>query len=259
MEQANLAASQAKYYLMWIFVAKSQKLLTESPFSQHQHPILTLVDLKECVMAALNLNALLVITLEKFSVGGPPTTADARILRQIRKSGHLVNSKQKRRAVKEIEFDLEGVVKEERKHLLNYQRPSNKIYPVSLNGHILEAVECAFCGQESTNEQLRKRVGPVYGPIKVSKESVFVHELCAIWTPEVYLDDRNKLKNMKVAVKRSRQLKCAFCSEKGAGLGCFKDDCKNTYHYLCALTAESVLVRSKFIAYCPDHVSEAPE
>ena len=88
---------------------------------------------------------------------------------------------------------------------------------------------------------------------------VYAHELCAIWTPEVYLDARNKFKDIKKAVKRCNKLKCSFCREKGAGLGCFVKGCQMTYHYLCAKESGSILVNKKFIAFCPDHRSEVPE
>lgn len=92
-----------------------------------------------------------------------------------------------------------GTVKEERKHLLNYDRPNYKIYPVQRNGRYLEAFECAFCGQPSSEEELRTKVGPVYGPLKLKKrgEKYYVHELCAIWTPEIYLDALNHFKDLK--------------------------------------------------------------
>ena len=52
---------------------------------------------------------------------------------------------------------------------------------------------------------------------------------------------------------------CTFCGEPGAGLGCFNDACSATYHYLCAKTANCILISTRFIAFCPDHAHEAPE
>jgi BRCA1-associated RING domain protein 1 len=80
-----------------------------------------------------------------------------------------------------------------------------------------------------------------------------VHELCAIWTPEVFLDDNNRFKNMAKALKRCKKLKCTFCGDLGAGLGCLNKDCKNTFHFLCAKTAACLLVGSRFIIFCPEH------
>ena len=73
--------------------------------------------------------------------------------------------------------------------MLNYERPNHSIYPSSANN---EEEPCCFCGAMSSEETLREKLGPVYGPIRVKGHKIFVHELCAIWTPEVYLDDKNK-------------------------------------------------------------------
>ena len=64
---------------------------------------------------------------------------------------------------------------------------------------------------------------------------------------------------MKTAVKRTKRLKCSFCGEVGAGLGCFVKGCENTYHYLCAKESGSLLVNKRFVAYCPEHRAEVPE
>ena len=140
---------------------------------------------------------------------------------------------------------------------LNHERPNHVIYPVEKESH-----NCGFCQQPSSSEVLREKLGPVYGPIKISKKSgktVWVHELCAIWTPEVYLDVRNKFQNMKKAIKRCSPINCSFCAEKGAGLGCFVQDCPSSYHYLCAKEAGCLLISGRFIQFCPDHMQEVPE
>ena len=84
---------------------------------------------------------------------------------------------------------------------------------------------------------------------------MYVHELCAIWTPEVYLDALNHFKALKEAIKRCSKLHCSFCENPGAGLGCYVDNCQMTYHYQCAKVADCVLVPDRFIAYCPEHAS----
>ena len=99
----------------------------------------------------------------------------------------------------------------------------------------------------------------MYGPIKVKGQNVFVHELCALWTPEIYLDERNKFKNMTVGIKRCNKLTCNLCKERGGGLGCFIKDCYRTYHYLCAKLSNCLFVNSKFIIYCEQHRIEAPK
>lgn len=70
--------------------------------------ILTDADLRECIIAALHLHAFLVFTLQKFNKKPP----------------------EERKVERDIEFNMEGQVKEEKKHLLNYERPNYKIYPI---------------------------------------------------------------------------------------------------------------------------------
>jgi len=135
-------------------------------------------------------------------------------------------------------------------------RPNYPVYPI-----ISDKIEkCAFCKGDSTEVDRRTKCGPLYGPIKVKKHSsIFLHELCAIWTPEIYLDDNNKLKGLFQAIDRCSETKCSFCGLRGAGLGCFIEKCPHTYHYLCAKIVESLFVNSKFRIYCPDHKETAPQ
>lgn len=93
---------------------------------------------------------------------------------------------------------------------------------------------CCFCRGSSTEEELRIKCGPIYGPVRVKNEAIFVHELCALWTPEIYLDEKNKFKNLGRGIKRCNKIRCSFCKEKGGGLGCFIKDCEMSYHYQCA-------------------------
>lgn len=88
---------------------------------------------------------------------------------------------------------------------------------------------------------------------------MFVHEMCALWTPEIYLDDGNKFRNLSKGIKRCSKIKCSFCKEKGGGLGCFIKNCQNSYHFLCAKLTDCLFVNSKFIIFCKDHKAEAPQ
>lgn len=105
---------------------------------------------------------------------------------------------------------------------------------------------------------MRVKCGPIYGPIKVSHESAYVHELCALWTPEIFLDDKNKFKNLSKGIRRCNKIKCTLCKEKGGGLGCFVKDCFRSYHYMCAKDSNCLFVNSRFIIYCEEHRSQAP-
>ena len=99
----------------------------------------------------------------------------------------------------------------------------------------------------------------MYGPIRVKQKDLFVHELCAVWTPEIYFDSNNKFKNMNKALKRCLKINCSLCKERGGGLGCFVENCKKSYHYLCALASNCFFVHDKFLIYCEDHRNRVPE
>ena len=146
-----------------------------------------------------------------------------------------------------IEFDTDGQVLRDNFEVLQ-QRPHYSIHPL----HSESEEICAFCRCNSNDEELRIKCGPIYGPIKLRgiSDQVFVHELCAIWTPEIFLDDKNKFKNLAKGIKRCSKFKCSMCKEKGGGLGCFIKDCNKSYHFLCAKIENCLFVNSKFIIYC---------
>jgi len=50
--------------------------------------------------------------------------------------------------------------------------------------------------------------------------------MCAIFTPRVYLDENNKLKNMFPEIIRCNKMVCNFCGFLGGGLGCCIPGCK---------------------------------
>ena len=99
----------------------------------------------------------------------------------------------------------------------------------------------------------------MYGPIKIAGESIYAHELCAKWTPEIYQDDNNKFLNMKSAIKRCDAQKCYFCTERGGGLGCYIESCERSYHYLCAETDNCLIVTKDWCVYCSEHKGLAPQ
>ena len=45
------------------------------------------------------------------------------------------------------------------------------------------------------------------------------------------------------AITRSSALKCAYCREKGAGIGCIDHKCKHSYHLPCAVKDGAAFVR----------------
>ncbi len=96
-----------------------------------------------------------------------------------------------RQAKNEIQFNPNGQVIRDNFQVLQ-ERPHYKIHPI-----VAEYEVCAFCRGPSDSEDLRIKCGPMYGPIKVGVTgSAYVHELCALWTPEIFLNEKNKFKNL---------------------------------------------------------------
>ena len=87
-----------------------------------------------------------------------------------------------------------------------------------------------------------------------------MHEFCAIWVPEVYLDEDNKLKSLTEGLERARKHLCAAsdCHEYGAAIGCQIEECKKSYHYDCAERSGCLMIRTQFQIYCDEHCDLAP-
>ena len=108
-------------------------------------------------------------------------------------------------------------------------------------------VFCGFCGDSCLEEYKLLKLGPFYGPVKKGNNKFYFHELCAIWTPAIYLDDNGKLKNVHKEIKRSRKLFCSYCGLRGAGLGCSNNNCKNNYfEFISPLISTSHFCQKKF-------------
>ena len=94
-------------------------------------------------------------------------------------------------------------------------------------------------------------VGPFTDPIS-NKDSIWVHLTCAIWSPRVYHDSKNRLINVGPEVARSRGLKCTVCNKNGASIGCSEPRCGYTFHFRCALQTGCFMAKD-FRVMCPDH------
>ena len=73
-----------------------------------------------------------------------------------------------------------------------------------------EEVFCIFCKESNRRKDLINIIGPLYGPIEVidkTKEEYYMHELCAIWSPGVYIDsDTKKFKNLYTEIDKAKKL-----------------------------------------------------
>ena len=95
--------------------------------------------------------------------------------------------------------------------------------------------------------------------VREGGKKYYVHELCATWCPEVYLNFQNKYLKFLQGYQRSQKNKCSHCGLLGAGIGCQIEECHQNYHYDCVRQAGGAYVRKKFIIYCANHLNQRAE
>ena len=67
-----------------------------------------------------------------------------------------------------------------------------------------------------------KLIGPYDVKIGKNHKMYYLHEFCAIWCPQVYLDEAsNSLVNIQKELRRALKFSCNLCGKKGAACGCF--------------------------------------
>ncbi|KAL0855309.1 hypothetical protein Bca101_060462 [Brassica carinata] len=98
---------------------------------------------------------------------------------------------------------------------------------------------------------LGRLLGPVNDRYGIS--GTWVHQHCAVWSPEVYFAGVGRLKNIRAALCRGRSLKCTRCERPGATIGCRVDRCPRTYHLPCARANGCIFDHRKFLIACTDH------
>ncbi|KAG8077504.1 hypothetical protein GUJ93_ZPchr0007g5566 [Zizania palustris] len=98
---------------------------------------------------------------------------------------------------------------------------------------------------------LGRLLGPIHDQFGIAR--VWVHQNCAVWSPEVYFAGLGCLKNVRAALCRGRLLKCSRCSRPGATIGCRVDRCPKTYHLPCSRAESCIFDHRKFLIACNDH------
>lgn len=83
-------------------------------------------------------------------------------------------------------------------------------------------------------------------------QNEWVHANCALWSSEVYEEIDGSLQNVHSALIRGRSIKCAYCKQKGASVGCCLKGCYETYHFNCARVAKCSFMHDKTV-YCATH------
>ncbi|OSX71162.1 hypothetical protein BU14_0585s0009 [Porphyra umbilicalis] len=122
--------------------------------------------------------------------------------------------------------------------------------------------ECNFCpGFSRTGGVMASELlGPFEARSKVGKGimHLWVHEVCALWSPEVYLDpDTNAMLGVHKAYGRGRRLRCSECARIGPTVGCYVPSCRNVFHFLCIMAGRCHLVKDRHVILCERHKGEA--
>ncbi|KAF3825839.1 hypothetical protein GH733_006666 [Mirounga leonina] len=97
-------------------------------------------------------------------------------------------------------------------------------------------------------------------------ENIAAHENCLLYSSALVEcedhDPRNQDRNfdvesVKKEIHRGRKLKCAFCNERGATVGCDLKACNKSYHFFCAKNDHAVLQtdgsRGIYKMFCKQH------
>ncbi|CAN0891298.1 ATPase histone chaperone YTA7 [Linum grandiflorum] len=128
-----------------------------------------------------------------------------------------------------------------------------------------ESEKEAYCGSSASEEcnydvwdgfgdepgWLGRLLGPINDRYGIA--GIWVHQLCAVWSPEVYFAGLGCLKNVRAALCRGKALKCTRCGRRGATIGCRVDRCPRTYHLPCARVSDCIFDHRKFLIACADH------
>ena len=109
---------------------------------------------------------------------------------------------------------------------------------------------CSLCAKPWEHKGVE---GKMLGPFYVGSGKAWVHEECANFAPEVFVDEKNRYCNVVSAVKRSRRTSCGDCSQGGATIGCIVGTCKSSYHLGCAFDSGWTFAAGDSTFICPKH------
>ncbi|XP_008200708.2 histone-lysine N-methyltransferase trithorax [Tribolium castaneum] len=85
-------------------------------------------------------------------------------------------------------------------------------------------------------------------------QNEWVHINCALWSSEVYEEIDGSLQNVHSALSRGRLMRCSYCKQKGATVGCCFKNCCEIYHFICARTAKCHFMHDKTVFCCSHEV-----
>ncbi len=105
--------------------------------------------------------------------------------------------------------------------------------------------------------KLSENLGLMMGPYEIKEKKYYVHEMCALWTANIYFEENKKnsiTKTFTEYIEAGRDNHCRICEKSKAGLPCSKKGCNNVYHFRCIFDKEEILFhKKKFKITCPLH------
>eukprot|EP00250_Pteridium_aquilinum_P013052 c21101_g1_i1 orf=321-5741(+) len=138
--------------------------------------------------------------------------------------------------------------------------PPNYLLPVSTKQKGAQNIGCDRISPEYSEWDAFGNepgwLGPLLGPLddRFGIAGVWVHQECAIWSPEVYFAGLGHIKNIRAALRRGKLLKCTRCTRPGATIGCRIERCPRTYHLPCARFDGCFFDHKKFLMACGEHL-----
>ena len=122
-------------------------------------------------------------------------------------------------------------------------------------------VFCCFCNESSRDSDFIRKLGFFFGPFEYKDRETrvyYCHELCALWTSGITVDHKNSIaKKLGNEAKRAKNLSCAICKAKGAGVGCQIRACKFNAHFKCLKECEEIaLDYENFRIFCEIHADQ---
>lgn len=113
-----------------------------------------------------------------------------------------------------------------------------------------KSLKCELCQTSSNNNKYQF----IPHPLIYDKHPVYIHEICAKYSPEVeFINNNNESiqsKYITANIYRGLKLLCSICSEDGGTCGCNVDSCDKSVHIPCAIKS-GWKPGTKF--YCSEH------
>ncbi|KAI9590782.1 probable serine/threonine-protein kinase DDB_G0282963 [Glossina fuscipes] len=114
--------------------------------------------------------------------------------------------------------------------------------------------DCVLCKSSKKDELL-------YGKFVATSSGISAHTFCLYFASNLAQNGRDHQglygflqRDIRNEVCRIRQLTCCYCKKRSAGIGCCKEKCKSSFHFICGLEngAENQFCES-FRSYCHKH------